>query len=95
MREEHIQMQVPKMTMKSPLIPREGGYPLTDYPNIKEEDLEVEYIRIKKGSSYALVPVLNPFLMKGALKEIKAQNAKDGALDEALIDEIAEQIGVD
>ena len=86
--------------MKSPLIPPEGGYPILgkrrlETPDghyaeidVQPEELEVEYMPIKKGSRTVLVPVVNPYLMKGAVKYLRAKNATE----EAELDEMAEQL---
>ena len=74
--------------MKSPLIPKEGGYPIILGQGIEAEDLEIEYIPAKKGSRNVLLPIINPYLMKGATKAIRAKNANS----EAELDEMAEQL---
>lgn len=78
-------------TMKSLLIPQEGGYPIVLGKGIEAEDLEVEYMPVRKGSRTLLLPIVNPYLMKGAIKANRVSNAKY----DAELDEIAEQLAAD
>ena len=62
--------------MESPLIPKEGGYPIILGQGMEAEDLEVEYIAFKDGARSRLIAVTNPFLTKGACRAIRALNER-------------------
>lgn len=73
--------------LKSPLIPEKDGYPIIIGKGIELEDLETEYVELK-GARRLLLPAINPYMMKGAIKLVRASNANS----EAEIDEIANQL---
>ena len=65
--------------IKSPLIPVEGGYPIILGQGIEAGDLETEYITVRKGPKTYLLPLINPYMMKGAIELVRASNVNSGA----------------
>jgi hypothetical protein len=85
-----------KYKMESLLTPKKDGYSILEKRrletpdgqyaemNVHPEDLEVEYITVKKGTRTVILPTLNPYLMKGSTKLIQTQNKPLEAENDAI-----------